>query len=42
MEILRKNREIKPIPEFAKPKNTKLVIKKDLKKTGLYICWPFL
>ncbi|MDH6371401.1 putative aldouronate transport system permease protein [Paenibacillus sp. PastF-3] len=32
MEILRKNREIKPIPEFAKPKNTKLVIEKDLKK----------
>lgn len=32
MEILRKNRAIKPIPPDAKPKNTKLVIKKDLKK----------
>ncbi|AWV32563.1 MULTISPECIES: ABC transporter permease subunit [Paenibacillus] len=32
MEILRKNRAIKPIPQDAKPKNTKLVIKKDLKK----------
>ncbi|OME49801.1 ABC transporter permease [Paenibacillus odorifer] len=32
MEILRKNRAIKPIPQDAKLKNTKLVIKKDLKK----------
>ncbi|MEK5278427.1 MULTISPECIES: ABC transporter permease [Paenibacillus] len=32
MEILRKNRAIKPTPQDAKPKNTKLVIKKDLKK----------
>ncbi|OMD87303.1 sugar ABC transporter permease [Paenibacillus odorifer] len=32
MEILQKNRAIKPIPQDAKPKNTKLVIKKDLKK----------
>ncbi|AIQ73220.1 ABC transporter permease subunit [Paenibacillus sp. FSL L8-0493] len=32
MEMLRKNRAIKPTPQDAKPKNTKLVIKKDLKK----------